>query len=466
MHMPDTRRDGKERFRLYNRKNFRSIGQLASMPREITRDIDIAAAVFPFRTNNYVLDELIDWQRVPDDPIFRLIFPQRGMLEKTDREAIERLIAAKAPQADINRAAKQIQMKLNPHPAGQMHLNVPVENGKIYRGMQHKYQETVLFFPSQGQNCHAYCTYCFRWAQFAGIDGLKFMNKRPQDLVEYLDRHPEVTDVLYTGGDPLAMKTRLIRRYVAPLLDRKRGGLATIRFGSKALAYWPYRFLTDRDADELLRLFEEIVSTGLHLSLMAHFSHPRELETPAVQSAIKRIHSTGAQIRCQAPLVRHVNDKPETWSDMWHKQVRLGAVPYYMFVPRDTGPQHYFEVSLADAFRIFSEAYRSVSGLCRTVRGPSMSATPGKVLVDGITEIGGERVFVLKFIQGREPDWVNRVFFARYDETATWLDDLRPAFGEKQFFFKPGLRLLKSVNRERLAQRQNAEAEETARECA
>jgi len=464
--MPDTRKFGKEEFRLYNRKNFRSIGQLASMPRGIIRGIDIAAAVFPFRVNNYVVDELIDWQKIPDDPIFRLTFPQLGMLEETDREGIERLFAINAPQSDIKRAAERIQVRLNPHPAGQLQLNVPVEDGKVYYGMQHKYRETVLYFPSQGQNCHAYCSYCFRWAQFAGIDGLKVMNKRPQDLAEYLDRHPEVTDVLYTGGDPLTMSTGLIRRYVAPLLDRKREGLSTIRFGSKALAYWPYRFLTDRDADDLLRLFEQIVAGGLHLAVMAHFSHSRELETPAVQAAIKRILATGAQIRCQAPLVRHVNDKPEIWSDMWRKQVTLGAVPYYMFVPRDTGPQHYFEVPLVDAFRIFSKAYRRVSGLCRTVRGPSMSATPGKVLIDGITDIGGERVFVLKFIQGREPEWVNRIFFARYDETAAWLDDLQPAFGEKQFFFKPGLRLLKSVHSERFAQRQREGIEEAALECA
>ncbi|MFZ0610948.1 MAG: lysine 2,3-aminomutase [Desulfobacterales bacterium] len=457
---------GGKKIRLYNRKNFRSIGQLGSMPPEVVRGIETASAVFPFRVNNYVLDELIDWQRVPEDPIFRLTFPQSAMLEKPDRECIEGLFAADAPPAEIGRAAQRIQVRLNPHPAGQMQLNVPVENGKVYHGMQHKYRETVLFFPSHGQTCHAFCSYCFRWAQFVGLDGLQFKNKQPQDLVDYLDRHPEVTDVLYTGGDPLTMSTRLLRRYVAPLLERKSGGLATIRFGSKALAYWPYRFLTDTDADDLLRLFEEITARGLHLAIMAHFSHPRELETPAVQAAIRRILATGAQIRCQAPLVRHVNDSPETWSEMWQKQVNLGAVPYYMFIPRDTGPQHYFEVPLARAYRLFSEAYRRVSGLGRTVRGPSMSATPGKVLIDGITDIGGERVFALKFIQGRDPDWVNRIFFARYDKHASWLDDLRPAFGEKQFFFKPGLRLLKSGGRERAGQRQERRPEEAFVECA
>ncbi|MCA8965286.1 MAG: lysine 2,3-aminomutase, partial [Planctomycetes bacterium] len=159
-------------------------------------------------------------------------------------------------------------------------------------------------------------------------------------------------------------------------------------------------------------------------------------DTPTAQSAVERIQNTGAVVRCQAPLIKHVNDDGQVWADLWKRQIVLGAVPYYMFVERDTGPKQYFEVPLARAFEIFSTAYRRVSGLGRTVRGPSMSATPGKVLVDGVTEIRGEKVFVLKFIQARDPSWVNQVFFARYDEKATWLDGLRPAFGEKEWWFQ------------------------------
>ena len=83
---------------------------------------------------------------------------------------------------------------------------------------------------------------------------------------------------------------------------------------------------------------------------------------------------------------------------------------------------------------------RQVSGLARTVRGPSMSATPGKVVVQGEARIRGERVLALQFIQARDPSWVGQPFFARYDETATWLDDLVPAFGEPHFFFERGSR--------------------------
>ncbi len=72
-----------------------------------------------------------------------------------------------------------------------------------------------------------------------------------------------------------------------------------------------------------------------------------------------------------------------------------------------------------------------------------MSATPGKVLIDGVARIGDDDVFVLKFLQGRDPEWANRVFFARYDEDATWLDELEPAFGAGEFFFEPGLRALR-----------------------
>lgn len=427
------------RYRAFTRKDIDRIPHLRALDPEQILHMKAVSAVLPFRVNEYVVEELIDWQRIPEDPMYQLTFPQPGMLAKKDLERMRDLVRKNASETEIRVAAREIQMRMNPHPAGQMELNVPVFEGEAVPGIQHKYRETVLFFPSQGQTCHAYCTYCFRWAQFVGIDELKFAGREARTLAGYLREHPEVQSVLFTGGDPLVMKTSVIRRYVEPLLDADHRHLVSIRFGTKATAYWPYRFLTDPDADDLLRLFEEIVRAGKHLAVMAHFSHPQELETAAAQAAVRRIHATGAVVRCQAPLIRHVNDDARVWARMWRHQIALGAVPYYMFVERDTGPKNYFEVPLAEALDIFTTAYRRVSGLARTVRGPSMSATPGKVLVDGVAEIGGEKVFVLKFLQARDPAWVNRTFFARFDPRATWLRDLEPAFGEKEFFFRPEL---------------------------
>jgi hypothetical protein len=232
----------------------------------------------------------------------------------------------------------------------------------------------------------------------------------------------------------------VLRRNIEPLLGDGLDHISTIRIGTKALSHWPYRFTTDRDADDLLRLFEEVRESGRQLALMAHFSHPRELRTAVAHEAIRRLRDSGAVVRCQAPLVRHINDSPAVWAEMWREQLRLGAIPYYLFVARDTGPRSYFEVPLAQALRVFSDAFARVSGLGRTVRGPIMSAKPGKVLVDGITTVNGQKVFVLKMIQGRDPAWVNRVFFAGFDPDATWLDQLQPALGESEFFFETSLR--------------------------
>jgi L-lysine 2,3-aminomutase len=338
-------------------------------------------------------------------------------------------------------------MRLNPHPAGQMELNVPFWRGQMRPGLQHKYRETVLFFPSQGQTCHAYCTYCFRWAQFVGIDELKFAERDARSLRGYLKEHPEVNSVLFTGGDPLIMKASNLRRYIDPLLSPALEHVTSIRIGTKATSYWPHRFLTDPDADDLLRLFEDVRRAGRHLALMPHYSHPRELETRPAQEALRRIVESGAVVRTQAPLVRHVNDAPGIWAEMWRLQVRLGAVPYYMFVERDTGPKNYFEVPLARGWEIFRGAYRRVSGLARTVRGPTMGTTPGKIVVRGVATIAGERVFVLDFLQGRDPGWVGRPFFARYDPEATWLDQLEPALGADAFFFEEDMQRIRNHQR-------------------
>jgi L-lysine 2,3-aminomutase len=241
--------------------------------------------------------------------------------------------------------------------------------------------------------------------------------------------------VIFTGGDPMVMSAKNLAVYLDALLDADLPGLKNIRIGTKTLAFWPYRYLTDPDADEVLDIFRRVVDRGIHLAFMAHFSHPVELSTGAVQEAIGRILKTGVQIRTQSPVLNHINARADIWASMWKQQVSLGMIPYYMFVARDTGAKEYFALPLGRTWQIFRKAYGQVSGICRTVRGPSMSANPGKVQILGVTEVRGERVFVLNFIQARNPEWVGRPFFAAYNDHAYWLNDLKPAFGKSEFFY-------------------------------
>src|SRR5229473_3070420 len=269
-------------FRAYSAKHLDMLVQRAGLPPEERLAVRAVGTVLPFRTNSYVVENLIDWDAAPDDPIYRLVFPQADMLPAADVRQIASLLARDAPDQEVGAAAHEVRMRLNPHPDGQLALNIPDLGDVPLPGVQHKYPETVLVFPKQGQTCHAYCTYCFRWAQFVDEPDLKIATADTDRVIEYLRRHREVSSVLITGGDPMIMGAEVLRRYVEPLFDQGLEHIESVRIGSKSLAYWPQRFVTDPDADDTLRLFEEIVASGRSLAFMAHFSHPRELESPLV----------------------------------------------------------------------------------------------------------------------------------------------------------------------------------------
>ncbi len=427
----------------YSLKDIDNIPQLRLLSKDELFNIKVVSNVLPFRVNNYVVEDLINWNNVPNDPIFQLTFMQKEMLTEAQFSKMASvLMKSDASPEEIKLTAEEIRRELNPHPAGQMLYNVPKIDDEPVPGVQHKYRETALIFPSAGQTCHSYCTFCFRWAQFVGMTDLKFATDESQRFQDYLKNQIDVTDVLFTGGDPMIMSAKNLALYIEPLLEPEFDHIQNIRIGTKSVAYWPYKFVTDRDSDDILRLFEKVTKCGKHLAIMGHYNHWIELSTDIAQEAASRIRETGAQIRTQSPLIKHVNDNPAVWAKMWHDQVGLGLIPYYFFVERNTGAEEYFSIPIYRAYEIFRDAIRGLSGLCRTVRGPSMSALPGKVAVEGIAEINGEKVFVLNMLQGRNPDWVKRPFFAKYDENAKWLNDLKPAFGEEKFFYKDELDMI------------------------
>ncbi|MCK9899585.1 lysine 2,3-aminomutase [Parafrankia colletiae] len=413
---------GTTRFRARGPKDIDEIASRYGLPGEVGETVRLVSKVLPFRVNDYVLANLVDWDRVPDDPMFQLFFPQRGMLTETDEKLLRSVYHEGASPAEIKAAVADIHARMNPHPSGQMQLNVPSQDGEDLPGMQHKYRETVLYFPGSGQTCHAYCTYCFRWAQFVGDADLRFAAPGPDRLVAYLAHHPEVSDVLVTGGDPMIMSTERMRAHLEPILAVE--SVRTIRIGTKSVAYWPQRFVSDADADDLLRLIEQVVASGRTMAIMAHYSHPVELSTEIAQRALSRIRATGAVVYCQAPLVAHVNDDAQVWARLWRAELAAGAVPYYMFVARDTGPHEYFKVPLARMAEIFRAGYQTLPGLARTVRGPVLSTRPGKVVVDGVEETPQGRFLQLRFLQARDVSIVGRPFRARYSDTAAWLDEL------------------------------------------
>lgn len=394
-------------------------------------DIKLAGLIFPFKASPYFVDELVNWQaeNLREDPFYKLVFPTMDMLSSAHQEKLRTAKAAGDP-ANLIKVVAAIRDELNPHPAGQKTLNAPKNDALT--GVQHKYSETVLVFPAAAQTCHAYCTYCFRWAQFIGNDELRFAQKEADSLFKYLGEHTEVSDILMTGGDPMIMRTKSLAQYLEPFTDPNfLPHVKNLRVGTRSLTFWPQRYTTDADADQLISLLRRVRENGKrHIAIMAHLGHDRELSTAKFADAVSRLQKEGlVTIRSQSPIMRGINDNSEVWARKWRKEVSMGIVPYYMFMARDTGAQHYFDVPMVKAQRLFNDALRNCSGLIRTVRGPSMSCTPGKVEVTAVEEVLGQKAFVCRFLQCRDENWIGRTFFAKYDENAVWFDDLEPLPG-------------------------------------
>ena len=137
-------------YKSYSLNNFREIPQIENLTEEQKFNIEVVGTVLPFKTNNYVVDELINWDKFEKDPFFILNFPQKKMLDEKSFETVAGLLKNKADKQTIKKEVAKIRLKLNPNPAGQ-EKNVPLFNGEKLNGIQHKYRETMLFFPTQGQ---------------------------------------------------------------------------------------------------------------------------------------------------------------------------------------------------------------------------------------------------------------------------------------------------------------------------
>ena len=109
----------------YTLTNFRTIPEIERMSEESKFEMEVVGNVLPFKTNNYVVEQLIDWDNIPKDPMFVLTFPQKGMLIPEHYDKMAAALKSGADKKEIQSVANDIRLKLNPHPAGQMELNVP-----------------------------------------------------------------------------------------------------------------------------------------------------------------------------------------------------------------------------------------------------------------------------------------------------------------------------------------------------
>lgn len=417
-------------FRQYNANTFKRSLYFKRLSALQRAHFEVLTQVFHFKVNAYTLQHLIDWDNIPHDPIYKLLFPRPDMISTEDFDRMSAMVSGKADQALIKAMVDNLRLKTSPRIAW-LPEGIPRVNGVPVPGTYRSFPDQLsLFTKPMVRTCHSYCSYCYRWNTFEDLDSQSPSYSDPTTPVAYLRQHPEISQVLFTGADPLVARAATLRRFIAPLLDLD--SIKTINISSKSLAYWPFRFLTDRDADELLQLFEDIRSSGRILNIFAHFSHPRELQHQAVGKAARRIVVAGAKLLTQGPLVKGINDDSGVWAQMWRMQVEAGMQPNLMFVEANHNSQATLRVPFAQALKIFSEAKEIAGKSATNVKGPVFMNDIHRVAIDGITERDGKKYFGLKNLQsalGSEGE--GKIKLIPYDEQATDLGNLYEMFNPK-----------------------------------
>ncbi len=345
--------------------------QLEQLSEQEKAELKRVTDKFAFRCNDYYLS-LIDWND-PEDPIRKIVIPQVQEMDKWGRLD---------PSDEVSYT--------------------------VIPGVEHKYHSTVLLLVSNV--CDGICRYCFRKRVFIKPQQ-EYLRDVPVAL-QYIKQHPEITNVLLTGGDPLVLAPSKLEDIIRQLRDIEH--IQIIRIGTKIPAFNPHRIIEEPC---LLEIIEKYSTEKKRIYIMTHFIHPREL-TDLAAKAVGLLQRAGAIMANQAPLIRGVNTKPEVLAELLAKLSFVGVVPYYIFQCRPALGNKPYTVPIEEGYEIVEQAKALVSGLAKRVRFV-MSHTTGKIEIIGKTE---QQIF-FKYHRAAEDADSGRFLIFNCNPNAYWFDD-------------------------------------------
>ena len=267
-------------------------------------------ANFPMRINPYFAD-LIE---SPGDPIWKQVVPD--LAELSDPVCLD-------------------------DPLGEENLT-PVAN------LVHKYPDRVLFLVAG--SCAAYCRFCTRKRK-VGSTGMCLSAANLQAGYRYLREHPEVREVLLSGGDPLLLADEIIGDILSNL--RAIPSLEVIRIGTRVPSVLPMRITASLVA---------ILKQHHPLYINTHFNHPKEITAEAAQ-ACGRLADAGIPLGCQTVLLKGVNDNAETIKRLMTMLLRIRVKPYYLFQADLTRGTNHFRTHSSVGIAIMRQLYGHISGM-------------------------------------------------------------------------------------------------------
>ena len=359
-----------------NPRYIHSIDELDNLvglePKE-RQDMETVCETFPFRANDYYLS-LIDWKD-RHDPLRRIVIPDPRELKGG---------------GCLDPSCEKDYTKLP--------------------GLQHKYAQTGLLLLSDV--CGGICRFCFRKRLFINCE--RETIKDVSAGLDYIHSHPEITDVLLTGGDPFTLETKQLEAILKELREIEHVNI--IRIGSKMPAYNPYRILNDHSLTEVLSRYS---TPEKRIYLMAHYNHPREM-TDASMQAIEQLHRAGVIVVNQTPVLNEVNSDPAIFAQLFRKLSFAGISPYYVFQCRPSLGNWFFQTPVERSYEIIQQAWQACSGLAKRARFVMSHAT-GKIEIVGKT---AHHVF-MRYHQAADRADIGKMLVFQRNPMARWFDDYR-----------------------------------------
>jgi lysine 2,3-aminomutase len=211
----------------------------------------------------------------------------------------------------------------------------------------HRYPDRVLFLVSPV--CASYCRFCTRRRKVG--DPEKIPLNQYESAFEYIAAHPEVRDIVLSGGDPMMLSDRRLEY----ILQRLRAipHVEIIRLGSRITSHLPERITPE---------FCEMVQKYHPIFMNTHFNHPSEL-TPAAVAALDRLSRAGVSLGCQTVLLRGVNDDPKVMMKLMHELLKARVRPYYIYMADQVAGGEHFRTTVQKGLEIIKALRGWTSGL-------------------------------------------------------------------------------------------------------
>lgn len=278
----------------------------------------------------------------------------------------------------------------------------------IMMGLQHKYSQTALILSTN--SCAMYCRHCFR-KRMVGTENSEEA-KNIVDIMKYIDRHKEISNVLISGGDSFLNSNGVIEKYLEALSEMEH--IDFIRFGTRLPVVLPSRIYDDKNLLAILQKYNRKKA----IYIVTQFNHPKEITAEAIK-AVDCLEKIGITVKNQAVLLKGVNDDPRVLADLFRKLTACGVDPYYLFQCRPVvGVKNQFQVPLMKGYGIVEKAKGMLNGFGKGFNFV-MSHETGKMEILGTFN---DKKMLFKYHESKDCDSYGKIFEYEVSDDQCWLE--------------------------------------------